>query len=420
MGARTRVADMAGSGGGLGRTFWGVFGAGSVSGVGDGLRYAALPLLAASLTRDPRLVSLVSVADYLPAVLFGLLSGAVADRMDRRRLMWVTDLSRAAVGGGFFALLVAGRQSIWLAVAVTFVMGGFGIFFENASSSILPMLVAREDLERANGLVFTSQNVTSQFVGMPLGGLLFTVSAALPFGVDAVTFVGSCGLLLFVRGRFHARPDGSVTRIREDIAEGLRWLSHHRLLRTLALLLTVVNGAFAAAEAVLVLYVLQVLRLPSVGYPLLLVALAVGAVIGALLAGRLRDWFTTFDVVLGALVAMVAALLALGLTSSVVVSVLALALVGGAGMAWNVVTVSLRQAIVPDRLLGRVTSAYRVVGLGAMPVGAALGGLLGHAYGLHAPYLIAAAALALAALLSIHPLRSAAAKLSTRPLEPTG
>lgn len=410
---------MAGSGGGLGRAFWGVFGAGSVSGVGDGLRYAALPLLAASLTRDPRLVSLVSVADYLPAVLFGLLSGAVADRIDRRRLMWVTDLARAAVGGGFFALLVAGRQSIWLAVAVTFVMGGFGIFFENASSSILPMLVTREDLERANGLVFTSQNVTSQFVGMPLGGLLFTVSAALPFGVDAVTFVGSCGLLLFVRGRFQARPDGSVTRIREDIAEGLRWLAHHRLLRTLALLLTVVNGAFAAAEAVLVLYVLQVLRLPSVGYPLLLVALAVGAVIGALLAGRLRDWFSTFDVVLGALVAMVAALLALGLTSSVVVSVLALALVGGAGMAWNVVTVSLRQAIVPDRLLGRVTSAYRVVGLGAMPVGAALGGLLGHAYGLHAPYLIAAAALALAALLGIRPLRSAAAKLSTRPLEPT-
>lgn len=245
-------------------------------------------------------------------------------------------------------------RSIWLVVAVTFVMGTLGIFFENSASAILPMLVGREQLERANSWLFTSQTLTSQFVGMPLGGVLFAGSAALPFGIDAATFAGSCVLLLYVGCSFRAQDADRVrTRIRADVGEGLRWLWAHRLLRTLALLLAVFNGAFAAAEAVLVLYVLEVLHLPGVAYPLLLIALAIGAILGSFAASWLRARLGVGGIALGSVAVEVLVFAAIGLTSTVVACAAALVVGGFASMCWNVVTIPLRQAIVPARLLGR-------------------------------------------------------------------
>jgi predicted MFS family arabinose efflux permease len=284
-----------------------------------------------------------------------------------------------------------------LLAASAFVLGTADILFENAASAIMPMLVTDALLERANSWLMTGQIVTAQFLGLPLGGLAFAAAAWLPFGLDALTFVVAIVLVLWLPGRFVAeREVTGATTIWQDVREGARWLLHHRLLRTLALLLAVVNGGFAACEATLVLFSLDVLHVSKLGYSLLLALMAVGAVAGGALASRLRDAIGARRVIALAVSLMVASMVLPGVEPYLWATIVALPAGGAAGMLWNVITVSLRQRLVPAHLLGRVTSAYRVVGLGAMPLGAAIGGVVADGLGLRAPWLVAGAVLAVA------------------------
>jgi MFS family permease len=397
----------------LGRPFWTVWTAATVSTLGDGIRYVAFPLLAASLTRDPRAVALVSAAGYLPWAVFGLLSGAVVDRVDRRRLMYRIDFGRAVLVGGF-AVLVAEQQAPVGALAlVSFVLGSAETFFDNAASAILPMLVPEHGLERANSLTTVSQNVMSTLIGAPLGSLLFGLAHEVPLTADAATFLLAAALVATVPGYYVARTAGARSRVRTDVADGLRWLWRNRLLRTLCGLLAVVNLTLAAGEAVLVLYAYEVLHLSSFGYSVLLAVLAVGGVAGALVAAPLRARLGLLPSVLTASVGLTAGLVLAGATSSVAAAATGLALFGAGISVWNVVTVSLRQRIVPADLLGRVTSSYRVVGLAATPLGAAAGGLVAKAFGLHAPYLAGGAVLGACTLLALPSLRVSAAAATT-------
>lgn len=382
----------------LGRPFWLVWSASTVSSLGDGVRYVAFPLLAASLSHDPRAVAAVSVAGYLPWPLFGLVGGAMADRTDRRRLMWQTDVFRAALVTGCALAVLTASAPIALLAAVAFLLGLAETFFENAASAIVPMLVAEPAIERANSWLFSTQTVMSTLVGAPLGGALFVVAESVPLVADAVSFALAAALVALVAGSFHPRAGGGPTTFRQDIGEGLRWLLAHRLLRTIALLLAVINGTFAAAEAVLVLYSLEVLRLPAYGYGALLALVAIGGLLGTLLAGGLRRLLGLRWVLVGVGLTQAGGLLVAGLTSSRLLMVLAMLLLGVVSMVWNVVTVSLRQRLVPAALLGRVTSSYRVIGIGAMPVGAALAGIVARGYGLHMPYLAGGLLLAAATL----------------------
>jgi MFS family permease len=386
----------------LGRPFWTIWTASTISNLGSGLTYVAMPLLAASYTRDARLVAGVSVATYLPPLLVGLHSGALVDRSDRRRLMWTADALRAVLVAALAVLVATGHGGIWVLAAVALLLGTAGIVFENAASAIVPMLVDRPLLERANSWLLSGQTVTAQFLGLPLGGALFAVAAALPFGLDALTYVVAVLMVLSVSGSYAAHRDRAVsTTIWQDVREGAGWLWRHQLLRTLALLLAAVNCAFAAGEAILVLYALDVLHVGRLGYSLLLSLLAVGALLGGAVAARARQRLGAVRVIQLAVALMTVALVVPALTSSLWIVSAALFVAGIAGMLWNVITISLRQAAVPARLLGRVTSAYRVVGLGAMPLGAAAGGLIAHRYGLRAPWVAAGALLALAALAAL-------------------
>jgi MFS family permease len=381
----------------LGRPFWTVWTASTISNLGSGLSYVAMPLLAVVYTRDPRLVAAVAAAQYVPPLLFGLHSGALVDRRDRRRIMWSSDIVRAVVMLALALLVLAGDGGIAVLTISAFVLGTADILFENAASAIMPMLVADVLLERANSWLMTAQIVTSQFLGLPLGGLAFAVAAWLPFGLDAVTFVVAIVLVLSLPGSFVAeRESAEVTTMWHDVREGARWLLHHRLLRTLALLLAAVNGGFAACEATLVLFSLDVLHVSQLGYSLLLALMAVGAVAGGAVASRLRDAIGARRLIVVSVSLMVTSMLLPGLEPHLWATILALPAGGVAGMLWNVITVSLRQRLVPARLLGRVTSAYRVVGLGAMPLGAAIGGVVADGFGLRAPWLVGGAALAVA------------------------
>jgi len=384
----------------LGRPFWTLWSAPAVSTFGDGLRYVAFPLLAAGLSTDPRAVAVVFVAGYLPWPLFGLLGGAVVDRQDRRTVMWMTDTARAVAVGAFTAVLVTSATTIVSLAVLSFLLGAAETLFDNAASAIVPQIVAQARLERANSWLIGVQTLNSTLIGAPIGALLYGVARYLPTAADAVSFAAAAAVIWSLPGRYRPASSTSRTSLGADIGAGLRWLSHHRFLRTACLLLIVINGTLGAGEAVLVLYARSTLGLSDLGYTALFVTLAVGAILGTVIAPAIRRRVNLRPVIVSAAVGQAAALLAVGSTTNLAIATAAMAIVGASNAAWNVVTVSYRQAAVPTELLGRVTSSYRVIALSAMPLGAAAGGITAHTWGLHAPYLASGIVLTAATLLA--------------------
>jgi MFS family permease len=382
----------------LGPAYWRVWWAGAVDSVGDGALAAALPLLTVSLTSDPRLVSLTTAATYLPWLLVSLPAGALVDRRPRVRLMQQAQLVQLVVLAVLTAAVATGWVSLPLVMALGFLLGCAEVVFGNAAQAVLPDLVPRDLLARANGNQYAAQVGGQFFVGPPVGSLLFVVAAALPLGVDTVTFAVSAALLARLGRRAESTPPATSVPVRAAIAEGLRWLAAHRLLRTLALLLGVNNFCNQLGQATLVLFATRTLGVGPAGYGLLLAAGAVGSVVGGVVNPRVVR-------LLGARVSVVAALgvssvayLAAGpVTSAVALGVL-LAVNGFAITLWNIVTVTLRQQVVPAALLGRVNSVYRMLGWGLIPLGALAGGLVAHGVGLRAPMPVAGAARAVALL----------------------
>lgn len=402
--------------------YWRLWSATVVSGLGDGAAVAALPLLAVSLTRDPRLVAAVSTAAYLPWLLFSLVAGAMADRVERRRLMWSAQLVQAAAMA-VIAAAAAGRVAgIWLLCGVAFALGVAETVFDNASQSVLPQVVEKPQLPRANAAQYAGQTVTESFVGPPIGSLLFAASAGLPFAVDAVSFVLSAALIARLRlrpaGPVAVNPDamspdtarpGRRISLRADIVGGLRWLFAHRVLRTLAVLLGVSNFCNQLAYATLVLLATHTFGLSARAYGLLLAGQAVGAVVGSLVNEPVARALGPRGALVAALSTTGLAYLGAGLAPDAVVLGGLLALSGVASTVWNVVTVSLRQQVVPAQLLGRVNSAYRTIGWGMIPLGGVAGGFVAQVLGLRASFLVAGG-LRLTALLAAAPLLVAAGR----------
>jgi MFS family permease len=395
----------------LGRHYWRLWWANTVSSTGDGAFVAALPLLAVTITRDPRLVSVVTAATYLPWTLLSLPAGVVVDRYDRATLMWRAQAAQAAVVMVIAILIVFREADIEVLAAAGLLLGSAEVVFSNAAQSILPALVPPELLPRANGSQQVSLTVGESFLGPPVGSLLFAAAAALPFGLDAGSFAGSAALLATLPRTRRASANSGNHNIRAQIAEGLRWLAGHRLLRVVAVLLGIYNFANQMGQAILVLLATQTLHVSTRGYGLLLAASAVGSVVGGLVNPVLtRRLGLLPSLVLPALIDA-AAFVGIGLAPGPVVVAALLAVQGFSVTMWNVVTVSLRQRVVPADLLGRVNSVYRMLGWGLMPLGALAGGFVAHAAGLRAPYVVAGVLCALASLAAL-PLLLAAARTS--------
>jgi MFS family permease len=388
---------------GFGAAFARLWTAAGISSVGDGLTFTAAPLLAATLTRDPFSISLVSATWMLPWLVVGLLSGALVDRWDRRRTMWTVDLGRAAVIGGLAVAVLTGASSIPLLMAGAFLLGTGQTLFDGAAQAAIPAVVSREPgrLQRANGRMLGTQTVGSSFLGPPLGGFLFAVARWLPFASDAVSFLASSALVGSLTGRFD--PDEDRARparrsIRAEIADGVRWLAHHRLLRVLALVACAANAAGGASWGLLVLLAQDRLGLGSVGFGLLLTSQAVGALVGSLAAARVSSLIGATRAVVLAILLNAVALVALGLSRAVVLAAAAMVTEALSIGVWNVLGQSVRQELTPGRLMGRVVTAFRMVGIGGAPVGGVLGGLLARRYGLTAPFLAGAGLMAVVAL----------------------
>src|SRR5580693_8641262 len=385
----------------LSRDYWRLWWANAISSTGDGAFVAALPLLAVTITRDPRLVSVVAAATYLPWLLLSLPAGAVVDRYDRATLMWRAQAVQTAVVVGIAILVVLRAADIEMLAAGGFLLGSAEVIFSNAAQSVLPALVPPELLPKANGSQQVSLTVGESFLGPPAGSLLFAAAAVLPFGLDAASFAGSAALLARLPRTGHAPKDAKHPRIRAQIAEGLRWLARHRLLRVVAVLLGIYNFANQMGQAVLVLLATQTLHVSTRGYGLLLAASAVGSVVGGLVNPVLSRRLGVLAALVFPALADAAAFVGIGLAPGPVVVAALLACQGFAAAMWNVVTVSLRQRVVPGQLLGRVNSVYRMLGWGLMPLGALAGGFVAHAAGLRAPYIVAGLLCGLSALAAL-------------------
>ncbi|SEO64105.1 MFS transporter [Amycolatopsis saalfeldensis] len=381
-------------------SYWRLWWASGIDNVGDGAFAAAVPLLAVTITHDPRLVAAVSAATYLPWLLLSLPAGALVDRHDRVALMWRSQAVQAVLVGAVAALAATGRISLVSLAVAAFALGCCDVVFDNASQAFLPEIVPKPLLHKANGAQQAITTVGAQFLGPPVGSALFALAVALPFGLDAGSFALSASLLATL-------PRTRRPPARTAITDGLRWLARHRLLRTLAILLGVNTFCGQLATATLVLLATETLHVSIAGYGVLLAGTAFGGLLGGLVNARLVAVFGALPALLAALAGNVVVFVGIGLTPDAVVLGALLATNGFATTLWNVVTVSLRQQIVPDVLLGRVTSVYKLLGKGLIPLGTLTGGLVAHAFGLRAPYPVAGVLRGLALLAALPVLVSA-------------
>ncbi|SBT67093.1 Na+/melibiose symporter [Micromonospora sediminicola] len=384
----------------LGRDFHLLWAASAVSNLGDGITLVAAPLLVASIAPDPAAVAAAALAPQLPWLLFALVSGAVVDRLDRRRLIAVVNAGRAAILGALAAAVLTGTATVPLICLAFFLTGVGETLVDTAAGALLPSVVSPERLEQANSRLSATFVVGNQFLAKPLGAYLFVGAAALPFGVDAATF-GLAALLLAMLPRRPlgpaqpALPAAARRSLRAEIGEGLRSLWATPVLRTLAACIAVMNVAFCAAFAAFVLYARDRLGLDEIGYGLLLTASAVGGLAGSALTTRLRSRFGTPALLRAGLLVEVGLQVVLGTTREPLVAGAALAVWGAHAMVWGVLVVSLRQRLVPDRLRGRVNGAYALADLGGAALGTVAGGLLATATGsVLTPLWLAAALLA--------------------------
>jgi MFS family permease len=376
----------------LSPAYWRLWTASTISNLGDGVFIVALPLLASRLTRCELSISFIGVAAALPWLLLSLPIGAIVDRVDHRLLMVRSDVFRAATVAALAILVASHNVHIWMLWVAAGCLGVAEVFFDNASQAMVPSIVPVEVLEKANGRRFAAEIAANSFVGTPIGSVLFVAAMWLPFGFDAAGFAIAAALVLTLRAATAAPVARSKPqrRLREDIAEGLRWLSGHRVLRGLALAASLSVLGMQMTAAIFVLFAQDLLHLSDRWYGALIAIGAVGAVGGGLVAERLTKRFGQLSIIYATVVLWMLCMFAEGFWPRLWVSAIATVAMAFGTTVWNTVTVSLRQRIVPPSLFGRVNSVYRWLVWGSISIGAALGGITAREFGLRAPFFFGA------------------------------
>jgi len=369
--------------------FWRHLSASSISNLGDGMVTAAGPLLALTLTDDVRLIALVSFASMIPWLVLSLPLGVVIDRVERRRLLTVANAARGGLYGIITLLIISEQLTIGLLIALVTMIAVFEVVFDMSAQAFLPSLVAQEHLERANGRLYAVEVVANSFVGLPFGALLFAAATFAPFGVQTVALFVAAVLIVGLRPLTPFVPaTGERASLWADMRTGLRWLANHRLLRLLAVMLGLVNMAHMFAASVYAKFARDVLGIGPRGFGLLLGVSAAGAIVGGLIGDRVAKLLGPAPALVVSYAMFAALDLLPGLFPNVVVVVVAGTLMSVFGTTWNVITVSLRQRLIPPELFGRVNSVYRFLGTGSTSIGALIGGQLAYRYGLRATYLV--------------------------------
>jgi MFS family permease len=386
----------------LGRPFWRLYSSSATSNLADGIGRTALPLLATHYTRNPVLISGLASLAFLPWLFFALPSGALVDRVDRRYAMAGANAVRAIATVTLGVLALMSLANIEVLYAVAFALGAAETVYDSATRAILAQVVTADRLDSANGLLTVEETLGQTFIGATAGSALFALAVSAPFLLNAGGFALAAVLVLTLRGSFRPQRSTVRTSIRADVADGIRWLLAHRFLRSLTLVSAGTAFVQSMSTGVLVLYVLQTLRLPAGDFGYVMVGAGAGSIIGGITTPWLATRFGRGSLlVIGALVSA-AGLAGMAMTRNGYVAALLFAAASGGVMVWNVLTMSLRQALIPHALFGRVQGAYRTLVWGAIPLGSLAGGLLANAFGLRAVFLASAAGLfAMAGVLAI-------------------
>ena len=371
----------------LGTGFRWLMGSFWTSSLGDGIALAAGPLLVASQTDDPLLVAMAVLLQQLPWLLFGLHAGALADRLDRRTIVVTVDLFRVAVLAVLCAAIGTDRVSISVVLLALFLLGTAEVLADSASSTLLPMLVARSDLALGNARLMTGHLTLNQMAGPPVGAALFAAGSLWPFLTQAV-LVGLAALMV---SRLvlppHGRQLGPVqTRMRAEIAEGYRWVRQHAAVRTLILTIFIFNITYGAAWSVLVLYAREQLGMGAIGFGLITTALAVGGVVGTASYGWITRRVSLGNVMRVGLVIETLTHLGLALATTPLVAMPIFVVFGAHAFVWGTTSITVRQRAVPTALQGRVNSLNSLGVYGGMVAGAALGGLIAQRFGVTATF----------------------------------
>ncbi len=378
----------------LGANYHKLFISTTVSNIGDGMSLIAYPWLASALTRNPLLIAGVALVQRLPWLVFTLPAGVITDRVDRKKAMALADFTRFGLTL-IVALAVLGRQSslpgvdevekvtgtstgLYLVLLfATLLLGTAEVLRDNCGQTFMPSIVEPDQLEKANGRMWSAEFIANTFLGPPLGSLLLIAAFSLPFFVDAASFLVAAVLVWSIPGNFRAeRPDDHVQAPwKTELAEGFRWLWSHDLLRSMAIILGLMNLASALSGGVLVLFAQEILNIGPLVFTIMGFGFAAGGVIGSNLAPWLSKRLGSGTCLAMTLGSSAATAFVVGLSSWWPVVMLAFGIGTSLGSTWNVITVSLRQTIIPPHLLGRVNSVYRFFAWGMMPLGAALGGI---------------------------------------------
>lgn len=382
----------------LGASYWKLWSATAISNLGDGVAAVAYPWLASAVTRSPFLIALSVVVSRLPWLVFTLFAGVLTDRFDRKRIIVSMNVFNGLLTLVVGAFVYLERESLpsldelasiknletnytlYFVILVTaFLFGLAEVLRDNTAQTMMPAVVEDKHLEKANGRMWSAESLTNSFIGPPLGSFIISIAIFLPFFFDAATFFIAAALIATLKPAvksFKPEKKSGPINFRAEIKEGFAWLWQHELLRPMAIILGLVNGIAAISGAMFILFAQEVLETTVFIFAILGTAAAIGGIIGGLLGPKVSEKIGRGRSLALALFTMPLMALLIGLSSRWYLVWLFVALETFTAVLWNVVTVSLRQSLIPSNLLGRVNSVYRFFAWGTIPIGTLLGGTL--------------------------------------------
>lgn len=382
----------------LGASYWKLWSATGISNLGDGIVAVAYPWLASAVTRSPILIALSVVISRLPWLVFTLFAGVLTDRFNRKRIIVSMDICRGVLTLIVGAFVYLERESLpslnelssltdletnytlYFVILITaFLFGLAEVLRDNTAQTMMPAVVQDKDLEKANGRMWSAESLTNSFIGPPLGSLIISIAIFLPFFVDAATFFIAAALIASMKPTvksFQPEQKSGPMNFRAEIREGFTWLWRHELLRPMAIILGLLNGIAGLSGAIFILFAQEVLNTTVFLFAVLGTAAAVGGIFGGLLGPKVSEKIGRGRSLALALFTMPLMALLVGLSSRWYLAWIFIAIETFTAVLWNVVTVSLRQSLIPSHLLGRVNSVYRFFAWGTIPIGTLLGGTL--------------------------------------------
>lgn len=365
----------------LGRRFWSLWASFTAANLGDGFTLVAFPLLAVSITDDARLIAFVTMCRFLAFPLLGLPAGVILDRFDRRWLAIAAQTGRGSAIGTVAVFAWTDTATIPILAASAFIVGVGEVITDGGLPAVVRTVVAPNQLELANSRLTASQTIANMFVGPPLAAFLFGLDPALPFLGATLLYAITIALLATLRGSFRPEAEVDDGALRQRLTRGLSYVWGHPVLRPLALVVAAFSFVGEAGNAIFVVLVTERLGLNEFQFGLLLTVDAVGAIVMSFLMTRLISRTSHGTSMKLSIVLFSVAAILFGATTFIPLIVLAMVFSGASHPAWNVVSVTVRQRLVPDAIFGRMMTAYLVIAWGMQPFGALAGGVIAEELG---------------------------------------